>query len=160
MTNEELKTFITAHTPEATFEEGQYLNAIIPSEKLHTLAKHLRENPDSECNYLICLSGVDLSRLAGSAPSGENTLCVVYHLQSRKHKHVFVLKAKILDRINPEVETVSDIWKTAYLHELEIFDLFGIKFKNHPDLRRLFLDDTWGFPLRKDYTDDVTIVSL
>ena len=150
MTHEELKTFISAHTPEAVFEEAQYLNTIVPSEKLHALAKHLRENPDSECDYLICLSGVDW----------KDHMMTVYHMQSRKHKHVFVLKAKILDRTNPEVETVSDIWKTAYLHEREVFDLFGIKFNNHPDLRRLFMDDTWGFPLRKDYVDDVTIVQL
>lgn len=150
MTNEELKAFISAHTPEAVFEEGQYLNVIVPPEKLHALAKTLRENPDTNCDYLICLSGVDW----------KDHFMVVYHLQSRKHKHVFVVKAKITDRVNPSVDTVSDIWKTANLHEREVFDLFGIKFNNHPDLRRLFLDDTWGFPLRKDYTDDVTIVQL
>lgn len=150
MTNEELKNFISAHTPEATFEEAQFLNAFIPSEKLHPLAKHLRENSDSDFDYLICVSGVDW----------KDYFFVVYHLQSRKHKHIFVLKAKITDRNNAEIETVSDIWKTANLHEREVYDLFGIKFINHPDLRRLFLDDTWGFPLRKDYTDDVTIVQL
>ncbi|MFI5163675.1 MAG: NADH-quinone oxidoreductase subunit C [Bacteroidia bacterium] len=150
MNNEELKTFITAHTPEATFEESQFLNAIIPAEKTHALAKHLRENPDADFDYLICLSGVDW----------KDHFMVVYHMTSRKHKHIFVLKAKITDHVNPEGQTVSDIWKTAYLHEREVFDLFGIKFKDHPDLRRLFLDDTWGFPLRKDYQDDVTIVSL
>ena len=150
MTNEELKQFIFAHTPQATFEESQFLNAIIPSEKIHELAKHLRENPSADFDYLVCLSGVDW----------KDHFMVVYHLQSRKHKHVFVLKAKITDRVNPSVDTVSDIWRTAELHEREVFDLFGIKFNDHPDLRRLFLDDTWGFPLRKDYVDDVTIVQL
>jgi len=68
-------------------------------------------------------------------------------------------KVIIADRQNPEVPTVSDLWQTADLHEREIFDLFGIKFTNHPDLRRLFLDDDWvGFPLRKDYVDTVNIV--
>lgn len=150
MTNEELKTFISAHTPEAVFEEAQFLNAIVPADKLHALAKTLRENPHTNCDYLICLSGVDW----------KDHFMVVYHLQSRKHKHVFVVKAKITDRVNPSVDTVCDIWKGANLHEREVFDLFGIKFNNHPDLRRLFLDDTWGFPLRKDYVDDVTIVQL
>jgi NADH-quinone oxidoreductase subunit C len=150
VTNEELKAFISAHTPEAVFEESQYLNVIIPSEKLHALAKTLRADASMECDYLICVSGVDW----------KDHFMVVYHLQSRRHKHVFVLKAKIIDRVNPSVDTVSDIWKTAEMHEREVFDLFGIKFNNHPDLRRLFLDDTWGFPLRKDYVDDVTIVQL
>lgn len=160
MTNEELKTFISAHTTEAIFEESQFLNAIIPSEKIYALAKHLRENPDADFDYLFCLSGVDLSRLAGSREAGESSFWVVYHLTSRKHKHTFVLKAKIADRNDPKIDTVCDLWRTAEFHEREVYDLFGIKFNNHPDLRRLFLDDTWGFPLRKDYTDDITIVSL
>ena len=132
MTNEQLKQFISAHTPEVIFEESQYLNAIIPADKTHSLAKYLRENPDADFDYLICLSGVDW----------KDHFMVVYHITSHKHKHTFVLKAKITDHVNPEGQTVSDIWKTAYLHEREVFDLFGIKFKNHPDLRRLFLDDT------------------
>jgi NADH:ubiquinone oxidoreductase subunit C len=54
---------------------------------------------------------------------------------------------------------VCDIWKTAEYHEREIYDLFGIKFKGHPDLRRLFLGSSWGYPLRKDYVDDINIVT-
>lgn len=150
MTNEELKAFISAHTPEVTFEESQFLNAIVLSEKIYTLVKHLRENPDSDIDCLICLSGVDW----------KDHFMIVYHMTSRKHRHTFVLKAKITDRNNPKIDTVCDIWRTAEFHEREVYDLFGIKFNNHPDLRRLFLDDTWGFPLRKDYTDDITIVNL
>ena len=150
MTNEELKAFISAHTPETTFEETQFLNAIIPSEKIHALAKHLRTDAAADFDYLFCLSGVDW----------KDHFMVVYHMTSRKHKHTFVLKAKISDRNDPKLDTVCDLWKTAEFHEREVYDLFGIKFNNHPDLRRLFLDDTWGFPLRKDYQDDVTIVSL
>jgi len=150
VTNEELKIFISAHTPDAVFEESQFLNVTISFDKLHSLAKHLRSNSDVDFDYLFCLSGVDW----------KDHMLVVYHLTSRKHKHNVVLKAKIADRVNPEVHTVSDIWKTAELHEREVFDLFGVKFTNHSDLRRLFLDDTWGFPLRKDYKDDVTIVQL
>lgn len=147
MTNEELKSFITLHLPDAVFEETQYLNVVISSEKLHDLAKVIRH---SGYDYLMCITGVDW----------KDHFSVVYHFESRKSKHVFVLKAKIADRSNPALDTVSDIWKTAEMHEREVFDLFGIKFNNHPDLRRLFLDDTWGFPLRKDYTDDTTIVQL
>ena len=147
MTNEELKTFITTQTPEATFDETQYLNVLVPAEKLYSLAKELRK---ADYDSLICITGVDW----------KDSMMVVYHLQSRKEKHLVVLKVKLTDRVNPNVDTVCDIWRTAEFHEREVFDLFGIKFNNHPDLRRLFLDDTWGFPLRKDYVDDVTIVQL
>ena len=72
-----------------------------------------------------------------------------------------VLKVKISDRENPAVDTVSDIWKTAEFHEREVYDLFGIKFNNHPDLRRILLEEDWeGYPLRKDYKDEVNIVEL
>ena len=147
MTNEELKTFISANISEATFEESQYLNATVPAEKLYSLAKEIRK---ADYDYLICITGIDW----------KDHFVVAYHLQSRKTKHVFVLKVKIADRVNPVIDSVCDIWRTAEFHEREVFDLFGIKFNNHPDLRRLFMDDTWGFPLRKDYTDDVTIVQL
>lgn len=150
MTNEEVKQIISLHVPDALFEESQYLNVVIPSEKTHSLAKVLRENSSGEFDYLLCLSAVDW----------KDHFMIVYHLSCRKHQYTFVLKAKIPDRKNPEIHTVSHIWKTAEFHEREVYDLFGIKFTNHPDMRRFFLDDTWGFPLRKDYEDDVTIVSL
>ena len=150
MTAEDLKQFITQQVPEAVFEESQFLNAIVDGDKAYSLLKSLRENQDTEFDYLFCESGVDW----------KDFFYVVYHLVSRKHKHIVVVKAKVSDRVNPEVRSVADLWKTAEMHELEIFDLFGIKFTNHPNLRRLFLDDTWGFPLRKDYTDETNIVAL
>ena len=80
---------------------------------------------------------------------------MVYHLLSRAHKHAIVLKAKIADTNNPQIETVCDIWQTANFHEREVYDLFGVKFINHPDLRRLLLDENWdGYPLRKNYVDE------
>jgi NADH:ubiquinone oxidoreductase subunit C len=150
MTSEEIKQYITQQIPEVVFEEGQFLNAIVDGDKAYSILKALRENPETEFDYLFCQSGVDWKEY----------FYVVYHLTSKRHKHTVVLKAKITDRVNPQIESVAGIWKTAEMNELEIFDLFGIKFNNHPNLRRLFLDDTWGFPLRKDYTDDVNIVSL
>ncbi len=150
MTYEDLKSLIAQHVPEAVFEEGQFLNVIVDGSKAFSLLKSIRENPETEFDYLFCQSGVDWKEF----------FYVVYHLSSKKHKHTVVIKAKITDRVNPGIESVAGIWKTAEMNELEIFDLFGIKFNNHPNLRRLFLDDTWGFPLRKDYTDDVNIVAL
>jgi NADH:ubiquinone oxidoreductase subunit C len=70
------------------------------------------------------------------------------------------VKVKI-DRSVPEIETVSDIWRTAEFHEREVYDLFGVNFIHHPDLRRLFLTDEWkGWPLRKDYEDPVNMIKL
>lgn len=150
MTNEELKQYISQQIPEVVFEEGQFLNAVVDGDKAYSILKMLRENPETAFDYLFCESGVDWKEF----------FYVVYHLMSRKHNHTVVIKAKIADRVNPRIESVAGIWKTAEMNELEIFDLFGIKFNNHPNLRRLFLDDTWGFPLRKDYSDDINMVSL
>jgi NADH:ubiquinone oxidoreductase subunit C len=63
------------------------------------------------------------------------------------------------DRDNPTVDSICSVYAGAEYHEREAYDLLGIRFNDHPDLRRLFLDSTWGFPLRKDYKDDVNIVS-
>jgi NADH:ubiquinone oxidoreductase subunit C len=71
---------------------------------------------------------------------------------------MLVLKPRLDNRQNPEVDTISDIWRTAEFHEREVYDLFGIKFRNHPDLRRLFLEDDYGFPLCKDFTDEINMI--
>ncbi len=132
-------------------EDSQFLHAIVKPEHLHGLAKNLKESAETSFDYLFCLSGVDWS----------THLMVVYHLRSVKHGHSMVLKVKIEDRENPRVATVSDIWKTADFHEREVYDLFGVVFNDHPDLRRIFLEDDWqGYPLRKDYVDEINIVEL
>jgi NADH:ubiquinone oxidoreductase subunit C len=116
---------------------------------LYQVAKQLRENEKTQFDFLFCLSGVDYGVDLG----------VVYHLRSTSYDHAVVLKTRTSDREHPLLDSVSDIWKTAEFHEREVFDLLGIKFKNHLDLRRLFLDNSWGFPLRKDYADDINIVT-
>ncbi|MBV6477507.1 MAG: NAD(P)H-quinone oxidoreductase subunit J, chloroplastic [Ignavibacteria bacterium] len=153
MNNEELKQKINTLTDKAEFsEEGsEFLNVIIPPEALHSLASSLKFDNDTKFDFLFCLSGVDWI----------THLMTVYHLTSTELKHTLVLKVKIHDRENPEVDTVCDLWRTAEFHEREVYDLFGIKFRNHPDLRRILLDDDWkGFPLRKDYKDEVNIVEF
>jgi NADH:ubiquinone oxidoreductase subunit C len=70
---------------------------------------------------------------------------------------MLVVKNRI-DREIPEADTLSDIWKTAEYQEREVFDLFGIRFRNHPDLRRLFMEDDYGYPLRKDFTDESRMI--
>ena len=147
-----MKERILALVPEAEFQENkQFLTFIIPPEKMHDMAFTLKTEDSLAFDFLFCLSGVDMVKF----------LEVVYHLESTTHGHQLVLKVRTEDRENGALDTVCDIWRTAEFHEREIYDLMGIRFTNHPDLRRLFLEEGWiGHPLRKDYTDHVNIVEL
>jgi len=134
---------------EFTEEASQFLNITVQPEQLYALMTQLKNNTDTHFDYLFCLSGIDWGEALG----------VVYHLESTTHRHIVVVKVKTEDRETPALDSVCDIWKTAEFHEREVYDFFGIKFNNHPDLRRLFLTDEWdGFPLRKDYVDDINMV--
>jgi len=151
MTNEELQKLISSWIPELEFseEESQFLNVSVKAEQLHELMVQLKSNDQTSFDYLFCLSGVDWGEQLG----------VVYHLESIKHRHILVVKVKTADRINPILDSVWNIWKTAEFHEREVFDFFGIIFNNHPNLKRLFLTEEWeGFPLRKDYVDEINMV--
>ncbi len=145
MQTEELTTFITSLVPDQ--KPGiskQYPEYIIPAERLHEVARTLKENPQTKMDYLFSLTASDRK-------DGFN---VVYHLTSTTYHHIVVLRVILADKANPVVATISDLWNAAEYFEREVFDLFGIKFENHPDLRRLFLDEDWvGYPLRKDYKD-------
>ena len=146
MTNQELKDNIQKIEPSAIIEEGkQYLNISVTPDKWYNLAKELKENQQLAFDYLFNLTGVDYGDKLG----------VVYHLDSSTFHHVVVVKVST-DRQNPEIPTVCNIWRTAEFHEREAFDFLGIKFTNHPDLRRIFLEDDWkGYPLRKDYDPSI-----
>ena len=149
MSNDELKSVLSARFPEAGILLGsQYIEMTVNVDSLHETAVKLKEMNDFSFDYLFCLTGVDYSE----------SMAVIYHLESIRHRHVMVLKVRTADRINPAIDTVSDVWRTAKYHEREVYDLLGIHFNNHNDLRRLFLEDGWGFPLRKDYVDEVRIV--
>jgi NADH:ubiquinone oxidoreductase subunit C len=146
----ELREFIKSIDQDLEVKEGkQYVEVNVPQEKLNSLARKLRVREETRFDFLSCLTGVDYG----------NDLGVVYHLRSSIFNHVVVLKTRTTNREHPQLDSVSDIWKTADFHEREVYDLLGIKFANHPDLRRLFLDNSWGFPLRKDYIDDINIVT-
>lgn len=151
MTNEALQNLINTWFPELEFtEEGsQFLNIIVKPEQLHQLLSQLKSNNETNFDYLFCLTGIDY----------EKSLGVIYHLESTTHRHIVVVKVQTEDRENPTFDSVCNIWKTAEFHEREVFDFFGIKFNNHPNLKRLFLTDEWqGFPLRKDYVDEINMV--
>ena len=151
MKNEELQKLIGSWSPNLEFtEEGsQYLNITVPKEELHAIMFKLKHDDQTSLDYLFCLSGVDWGEELG----------VVYHLESTNFRHSLVVKTQIAERENPVIDSVYDIWATAEFHEREVFDFFGIKFTNHPNLKRLFLTDDWvGFPLRKDYEDNINMI--
>jgi NADH/F420H2 dehydrogenase subunit C len=146
MTNEEIKTAVSALFPSVTYDEtGEFLTLLITPAEIRPVMKALRYNPEFSFDFLFCLTCIDW----------KTHFMMVYHLLSKTHRHNIVLKAKIADVNKPEIETVCDIWQTANFHEREVYDLFGIRFLNHPDLRRLLLDEDWdGYPLRKNYVDE------
>jgi NADH-quinone oxidoreductase subunit C len=118
----------------------------------------LKENEEFKFDSLMCLSGIDdangekKTNDNGSTMIAGGTLSVFYHLESIELKHKVTLKVSA-NRDNPEVKSVADIWRHADWHEREAYDLIGIKFLNHPDLRRILMPYDWeaGHPLRKDY---------
>ena len=148
---EDFKTFLAGLLPFAQVQEGkQFTEVVVPAEKWHETAEKLRNNETAPFDYLISFTAVDyLSRLT-----------VVYHLESVSTRDFVVVKTNVEDRESPQLDTVSDVWVTAEFHEREVFDLFGIRFNGHPDLRRLFLEEDYGFPLRKDFKDEVNIIQL
>ncbi|MDP2209738.1 MAG: NADH-quinone oxidoreductase subunit C [Bacteroidota bacterium] len=120
-------------------------------ESIREISSLMRDDSDLQFDTLMCLSGMDY---------GKGILGVVYNLGSIAKKHKFTLKVEVpVDaRLNgvvgqaANVPSVESVWRTADWHEREAFDLFGIVFTDHPDLRRILLPDDWeGYPLRKDY---------
>ena len=158
MTKEELKIKITELLPAATFEEGgEWLNINAESKDWLTLATQLRNDGSLFFDYLFCLTCIDWAQ----TPTGKTHLTMVYHLSSTKYRHNIVIRSK-LDRNNPEIETVSHIWRTADFHEREVYEMFGVNFLNHPDLRLLILPDGWEGknPMRKDFEDPINMIRL
>lgn len=130
------------------------LSITIKKDALLDLSSYLRDDEYLAFDYLECISGVDLSSMP-TAPSEDRIefIQIVYHLFSFKYHHSLVLKVN-LNKENPQINSLSAIYKTANWQEREIYDLLGVHFIDHPDLRRILLPEDWvGFPLRKDYTE-------
>ncbi len=151
MSAEELKAKISELLPGASFEEGgEWLNINIAPTDWLLFAQQLRYQESLYFDYLFCLTCIDW----------KTHFTMVYHLSSTRYRHNIVVKAK-LDRSQPSIETVCQIWRTAEFHEREVYELFGVTFLNHPDLRKLILtDDFEGYPLRKDFEDPVNMIKL
>ena len=118
---------------------------VVQKERLVEVCRFLKAEPGLELDFLEDLTAVDWPK--------KNVIEVVYHLVSYKHRHVLKLKVEA-DRAAAVVPTVEGVWKTANWFEREVYDLFGVDFPGHPDLRRIMLPDDWvGHPLRKDYQE-------
>lgn len=121
-----------------------YLHVEPPS--VVEVSRYLRDDPALQFEVLSDLTAVDLPK--------EEKLQVVYHLYSYAQRHQIVLKVD-LPREQPQVSTVEEVWKVANWFEREVFDLFGVVFDGHSDLRRIMLPEDWvGHPLRKDYVEE------
>lgn len=124
---------------------------LIAPELIEQVCLELRDNPETYFDFLSCLSGVDYGTV-------ENRFGVVYHLASIPYNLRLTLKvskgnSRSIDDL-PSFPSISSVYKTAEWHEREAYDMTGIFFENHPDLRRILLPDDWeGFPLRKDYVE-------
>jgi NADH-quinone oxidoreductase subunit C len=152
MGTEELKIKIAELLPAASFEEGgEWLNINITPENWLAFATQLRNNDSLYFDFLFCLTCIDW----------KTDLTMVYHLSSTKFRHNIVVKCK-LDKVKPEIETVCHIWRTADFHEREVYEMFGVNFLNHPDLRLLILPDGWEGknPLLKDFEDPINMIKL
>lgn len=147
MNPESLLSAITALEPRAARREQCDRPAVsVPPDALLKLMQKLHDEPELAFDMLCTHTAVDYP--------AESRFELVYLLRSVTHGHSLMVTTSI-NRDKPEIPSVSSIWRIAEWHEREVYDLFGILYDGHPDLRRLFLDDDWkGFPLRKDYKDD------
>jgi NADH-quinone oxidoreductase subunit C len=118
---------------------------VVKRDAIVEVCRFLKTEPGIELDFLEDETAVDWPK--------RNVIEVVYHLLSYTIRHGFKLKVEA-DRAAPSVPTVEGVWKTANWFEREIYDLFGVDFPGHPDLRRIMLPDDWvGHPLRKDYQE-------
>lgn len=152
MSREELKLYLTELYPEAKVEDSYDFPVLfVEKTELVNCCRQLKENEKTAFDFLFCETAIDK----------QDSFEVVYHLSSTIFHHRMVVKVKLERTDIPEIPSVYELWQSAELFENEIFDLFGIRFINHPNLRRIFLGDEWkGFPLRKDYQDNVNVVPL
>ena len=114
----------------------------VNSESIFEVCRFLNQTAGLDFDYLVDLTGVDYL----------DYLEVVYHLVSMKHNHSLVLKTRCYHREQPAVPSVTSIWKGADFQEREVYDLLGIRFEGHPNMKRILLWEGFqGHPLRRDY---------
>jgi NADH-quinone oxidoreductase subunit C len=137
----EIVTKLEAVLP-GSIVEASGNTVVIKDEFLFKVASFLKNAPGMDFNYLNYVIAVDY----------QTYFEVIYNLISLEHNHSFVFKTRLTDREKPELPSVVSLWRGADFQEREIYDLFGISFTAHPNLKRIFLWEGFqGYPLRKDY---------
>lgn len=152
LNTETIKALVAELLPGTISEDaGEWPGFTIAPGSWGAFARSLRSHEILYFDYLFCVTCIDW----------KTHLSMVYHLSSTRHRSSIVVKAN-LDRDQPVIDTVSDIWKTANFHEREAYEMFGVHFHNHPDLRLLILPDGWEGrnPMRKDFEDPVNMIRL
>lgn len=125
-----------------TVEDAQPEFVAVQPDRLIEVLTWLRDDEEMQFKFLSSLTGVDR----------EDYFEVVYHLESFRHNLITAVKVRCADRDNPVVPSVAPVWPGAHYQEREAYDLMGIRFEGHPDMRRIFLWEGFaGHPLRKDY---------
>jgi len=141
LSGSEVAKKITEHFPEAVSEASDQA-IVVKSESLFEVAEYLKSNPELDFDYLNYIAAVDYY----------DYFELVYQLTSRQHNHSLVLKTRCYDRDKPIVPSVVGLWRGADFQERESYDLMGITFEGHPNLKRIVLWEGFeGHPLRKDY---------
>ena len=141
LSGSEVAKQITEHLPEAVIEASDKA-IVVKSESIFEIIKFLKTSPELDFDYLTHITAVDYY----------DYFELVYQLTSIKHNHTLVLKTRIHSRENPVVPSIMSLYKGADFQEREIYDLMGITFEGHPNLKRIALWQGFeGHPLRKDY---------
>ena len=147
MDKEQLTAALAAKFPQVTADPSpSNLPAfIVPKDQFRGVMEFLKSDPAMDFDYPMCQTAVDWPE--------RNVITPAYHLYSMSKDHKIVIKVE-LDRADPKIVTVCDLWPGCEWFERETYDMYGVIFENHPDLRRIMMTDDWvGFPLRKDYRD-------
>jgi len=122
---------------------GSHLE-LLDAKIIRELAFYLRDEPSLGFDHLLLISSLD---------NGDGTLSIVYHLESMRNNHQLVIKVTVQAEA-ASVPSVTSVWAHANWHEREAWDMMGIRFEGHPDLRRMLLDEDYpGHPLRKDFKE-------
>jgi NADH-quinone oxidoreductase subunit C len=147
LTNEKVLERIKTKFADALLESSDFrdeLTMVVRKENIVDICRFLKEDPSLKFDFLMDLCGIDMN-------TPRNRFGVVYNLYSLPNKYRIRLKT-FVEESDPRLGTVTGIWKTADWHERETYDMFGIIFDGHPDLRRIYMPDEFEYyPLRKDF---------